>query len=913
MAEPIGRRHEQESLLDVLARAESGDCTVAHLVGDAGMGKSTLMDAVRDDAARRGHVTLGGGLTAAETGLSWAGLATLVRRVPVDMLERLPVGQARAVSAALGTGDGSADALLVAAGLTSLVTALAETATVTVLIDDLHWLDPATAGALSFAVRSLEHTRVAFVFASRPVELPLEPTRLVPPERFVGLSLDGLSVAALRALLDDRFGVQLGRIDLIGLHETTGGNPWHAIEAGRLIAAGHSAQAAMLPPSLHAVVAAHLRLLPVEVLPPLRAAALSAAPTIDVLERLFTSAEVRAAVLAAERAEVLDVRGTALRFRHPTLVAGLVEGMGAFERRDLESRLAEVVDNDEERALLSASAATQPSSAIAAAMEQAATDARRRGAMHVATQHASRSWELTPVDDVADRRRRRVLLADLLATAGEPARARAIYDELLAEPYADDAAWEAVTGRTIVVAHLDGESAAGDMVDLLVAAAGDDPTRLARAYAIATRLQLLNGNPDAVGSAARLIELARSGGDVDEILTAEVLSAIVLVIRGEPYDVDGLLDRCVAHWGAESPRPGMLMAEVLVWTDRLDAVDLHLAPALVAAQASGQVIEMMNQLDQMGDAHLRSARWAEAERCYEQYHDINAAAGEIVAAGSRTADIAYMDAIRGRRESARLHLAEASRSTRSATRVELGQIAARRGSSALFLGDPAAAVTHLSEAREHLRAAGVVDVGAMPYLADLAEALVAVGRVADAAAVAADLRTLAARSGRHRARLEAARATALVAAAEGDVETAEAEWERAMQVHDEVALPFERARTLMIGGVLARRSGRRTDARTRLDAARAEFARLGAVTFVERADDELARCGQDVTANSGELTPTERQIAALVANGRTNAEIAATLFISVRTVESNLTKVYRKLGVRSRTGLVGHMAEFPTP
>lgn len=230
------------------------------------------------------------------------------------------------------------------------------------------------------------------------------------------------------------------------------------------------------------------------------------------------------------------------------------------------------------------------------------------------------------------------------------------------------------------------------------------------------------------------------------------------------------------------------------------------------------------------------------------------------------------------------------------------QVAARAGFVALVRGDADQAVTLLLEARLVADELGFEDLGALPFRADLVEALLVTGRSGEAVQIAEEAAVLAARSGRPRGRAEAGRALALAAAAAGELAAAEEGVRQALDAFSEITVPFDHARLLLTAGVISRRAGRRTEARARLDEARALFVGLLAAPFVVRADAELARLGTRAADASG-LTPTERQVAELVAVGRTNAEVAAELFVSLRTVESNLTRVYRKLGVRSRTEL----------
>jgi DNA-binding CsgD family transcriptional regulator len=237
------------------------------------------------------------------------------------------------------------------------------------------------------------------------------------------------------------------------------------------------------------------------------------------------------------------------------------------------------------------------------------------------------------------------------------------------------------------------------------------------------------------------------------------------------------------------------------------------------------------------------------------------------------------------------------------------ELAAIAGFVEVSLGNASAALSHLEPLRASLLGGGFREptVVALRYHHNAIEALVAAGRPDDAEELAAELEQLGRRLDRAWALAIAARGRGLVCSARGDAIGAAAAFEEAVRAHERLDEPFERARTLLAQGSLRRRANQRRAARAALDEALAEFERLGARIWAERAREELARIGGRAPSSS-ELTPSERRVAELVVQGRTNREVAAALFVAERTVETHLSHIYGKLGVRSRTELARRLA-----
>jgi len=302
--------------------------------------------------------------------------------------------------------------------------------------------------------------------------------------------------------------------------------------------------------------------------------------------------------------------------------------------------------------------------------------------------------------------------------------------------------------------------------------------------------------------------------------------------------------------------------------------------------------------------------WRNAEAARE----IAEQAGQEAVGGYALAMQALADAHRGREQDAREAAARALELGRTTELTPVTQFArAALGLLELSLGRPAEAAEHLAPLVELARTERICEPGLTRYVPDQVEALLELGRLDEAGELLDWYEGNAVRLSRRGATASSRRCRGLLAAAQGALDEALIHFESALAEHDSVPLPFDRARTLLLYGAALRRSKRKADARDRLEEAVASFDELGAAAFAGRARAELARIGGRRRSEGG-LTATERQIAGLVAEGRSNKEVAAALFVTVKTVEANLSRVYAKLGLRSRADLARHLAtDEPAP
>ncbi len=904
----MGRRHELELIGDAFARTAGGRRTVVSIRGEAGIGKTCLTAALAETAVRQGATVITSAATEVEAELGWAGLASLLRAIDPAVLDALPEWHAEALGAATGHRPRAGlEPGAVAAALAALLQSMVSSDPCVIVIDDLQWLDHASASAVTFALRHLTDRPILFAFAARPVTVAIDLARLGGDDLVV-IEPSPLSLAGTRVLLAG-VGVRLGRVDLVRVQEATGGNPLHVTETARLLRAGGAIADALLPNSLREIIDADLRRLPDEHVDVLAAAALMPQPNVELLLHLFAEERVERALSAAESLEVVRVgdRDEAIVFRHPLLRSGLADRLTTIERRRLHGRCAELDVPTAIRAFHLGASISGTDPEAADHLERAADDASDRGLPDAALAHAEAALAATDPGDHAARRRRALLSASLALDAGEPRRSDELIGPWLAEldalvaagePLPDDAL-DVLINAAVSTAHVRGARTAQPLFERALELAPVGSAKRAKAASSLALVLLYSDVNRSSAFVAQALAEARASGD--ERLEQELAAALdmTLVLTGHPVDpfVDDLAT--VANVSILIDR-----LSIAVWTDDHARAAAILAEALRRLAESQSATHEHNILLQALDLRTRLGQLDEAadlaERAWLLAEDVESAIG-------RSSDIVVIAILRGDRDSAERHLALIDDVPPEQEPIVVGQIRHAFGVAALAAGDVSGAVDHLRTAAAAFDEAGVVEVGTIPIASRLVEALVLGDHIDEAEQVATELVRLAERSGRKRAAAEAARALGTVRAAQGDLAAAAELVQDAIVSFDALGMPLERVQTLVLAASVARRQRRRGAARAALEDARAEAVRCGAHGLLPRIDTERERLGTRVA--DGELTLTERQIVELVARGRSNAEIAAELHLSVRTVESNLTRVYRKQGIRGRSELISrHIA-----
>jgi len=892
------------------------------LQGEAGVGKTTLWTAGLEEAGNRGLRVLEARPAESETALSFSGLGDLLDPVLDEALAHLPAGQKRALSRALvleEVAGPAPDPHAVGVAVLSAMRALADERPVLVAVDDVQWLDAASSGALAYAARRLRAESVGVLLARRaPLASTLldELRRSFPAECFTEVDVGPLDVGALHHVVHDHLGFALPRPLLAEVHQASGGNPFYALEIVRMLRrSGLSVEAGQplpVPESLHELVHGRLQALSPESRDYLLAAAALSHPTVSLVEAA-TAVTRDVGLVPALEARIVELDADRIRFTHPLLAAGAYETADPRRRAEVHARLAELVDDPEARGRHLAASVTQPDEAVAAALEEAARHARARGAPRPAALLLDRARELTPSDRPEEALRRAVDAAYLHFESGDSPRAEAQLRDVIGRLDAGRARATALV-RLARVRSYEAQAEAADLFLQAVDEADGDRVILARAHeGVASCLfRLRERLEDAVEHAELAVGLALDLGD--ESLAAEALSTQVLpeTLLGRTTAA-ATTQRALAF--QETAKDLRVLAQPLFnaavhwwWTDALEKSRDALAEMLQRSRELGDessapyVLVLLGQVESaLGDLESALAHAAEGQELSEQ-------SGQDTLFAYHLALESLVEAQRGRVEPARaaaLRALERVPETggRPAELVATGAV----GHLELALGDPEAAVARLEPAIDFVRREAFGEPAAMRFVVDHIEGLIELGRQDEAAELLDWYEGNARRLERASALAACFRCRGLLAAQAGVLDDAVGAYEEALEWHGRVEIPLDRGRTLLALGAAQRRAKRRREGRETLETALEIFGRIGTELWSERARSELRRISGRA-ATPGALTPAEERVAALVAEGKTNREVAAALFLSERTVEGHLSHVFGKLGVRSRTELARVLA-----
>ena len=909
-ADVVGRDEELAAITGFL---EPGAPACAAVIdGEPGIGKTTVWRAAAGAAAARGFRALEARPAESEATLAFSSLADLLGDVLDDVLAELPPPQRRALEVALlleDAGDERLDRRAAAAGLLGSLRALAADASVLVAIDDVQWLDAPSAAALEFAVRGLRDEPLALLLARRAGEAGergLE--RALPEERLLRVPIGPLDFVPLNAVLHERLGTALPRPVLHRIHELSGGNPFFALELARrpeLLDSGHA-----LPPTLDRLVRGRIDALPEQARRALLAAAAASQPTVELVERVV---DVRDTLAEAEAAGIVALARGTVRFEHPLLASAAYAAADPVERRETHRRLALLVRDPEERARHLALAATRPDEAVAAALDEGAARARARGAPASAADLSEQAALLTPAERAAEAHRRTADAAYYHFESGDSRRARAMLAEVATQLPAGPERAELLIRLARVRSYSDDLQAATELFQQAAEEAGGSTLLAARALeGAATQLVRRRTRlAEAVAQAKAAAELARELGE--ETLLAEALGSQLLAEatlgRAEAAET---LDAALEHQqAAESERilaqPKWTAAITRMWWGEPAEVRRTYEELIERGREFGDEGSLAYVYVLLAQADCLLGDFERARRDTDAAREIGEQAGQDTFVAYALAVRAYADAHCGRVEEAQ-EAAAVALDLAEKTQMTLAQhfATAALGLLGLSLGHAEEASARLAPLVAFARAEDTCEPGVIRFVPDHVEALIELGRLDEVEELLDWYETNARRLGRRGALASALRCRGLLAAAAGDLDRSLALFEQALEEHDAAPLPFDRARTVLARGAALRRAKRKAEARAALEEAAAAFEALDAAVLAAKARSELARIGGRRRSDGG-LTATERQIAELVAEGRSNKEVAAALFVSVKTVEANLSRVYAKLGIRSRAALASSL------
>ena len=918
-----GRDAELASLRDFVGAVSDG-ATALVLEGEAGMGKTTLWRAGAAAAEEGGFRVLRALPAESETALSFSGIGDLLDPVLDEALAPLPAGQRRAISRALILDDEegpSPDPHAVGIALLNAFRSLAEQRPLIVAVDDVQWLDPASSGALAYASRRLRDEHVGVLLARRtPLEsaLLVELRRALPGDRCTALEVGPLDVASLHRVVQDHLGATLPRPLLAEVHQASGGNPFYALEIVRMLRRSsvsvEAGQPLPVPESLHDLVHGRLLALPPECRDFLLAAAAHAHPTIPITE-VATGVERGQGLMPALEARVVELEGDRIRFTHPLLAAGAYETADPLRRAEIHTRLAELLENPEARAWQLAASVELPDEEIAAALDGAAQHARARGALRPAALLLDRARELTPTDRPDHAVRRAVDAAYLHFESGDSPRAEAQLRDVTA-PLAPGRERARALNVLARIRTYDAPQEAVELFLQVVAEAEEDPETLAVAHegVASSLIWLFERLDEVVRNADVAFGFALELGD--EALAADVLLSKVTAeaLLGRST-ADATVDEALALQETASGRrvldqPLIALAECWTWTDAPERARDTLGDLLQRAMELGDenskpwllVLEGQAEavLGDLADA-LDHAR--EAVTAAEQ-------SGQPLFAAHSLALESLVQAQLGRIEETKEAAHQALGFGRGAGQVRFMATHAL-GHLELALGAPKRVIECLEPTVEFVLREAIVEPGAIRFVVDQVEALIELGRGDEAAELLRWYEGNARRLERISALANCMRCRGLLAAQAGALDDALAAYTEALDWHARIELPLDRGRTLLALGAAQRRMKRRREARQTLEEALAVFERIGAELWAKRARAELRRISGRA-ATPGALTPAEERVASLVAEGKTNREVAAALFLSERTVEGHLSHVFGKLGVRHRAEVASALASRQT-
>jgi DNA-binding CsgD family transcriptional regulator len=898
----IGRERECERIDAVLSSAQSGRATSLVLLGDAGIGKTALLDYAAGQAEERQMVVIRVRGIESEAEVAFGGLLGVSRPL-FQHLDSLAEPHAKALRGALGlTSQGTAPVggrLIIAAATLSLVAAAAERRPLLVLVDDANWLDGPSGDALFFAAKRLDADAVAILFAAR----------ILDSAGLEEVHVGGLEVGEAQELLGATCHPDVVRT----LVEHTGGNPLALLELPRTLSEAQRQGAeplnepATLSEHLVRAFAHRVTNLGEDARRALLIAAASDTGDVPTILNALELLDLHSSSLeAAEDNELIRLAGAVLEFQHPLVRSATYHGAAPSERRRAHRALADALagQDDEREAWHRAAAAFGQDERAASLLDATAERSRARAAYAVAAAAHERAAGL---GDEARRSDRLRLAADAAWHAGATARASQLIDDALGGVATAEARGELVALRARMELYCGDQRRAYrwfvEAADLV------EPTNSERAAEIvadAISAGIQTGGSELATAAERLQRSRAARDPFVELLLGQAL-VMAGSFGGTATGIERLLQSVAALSGGKIvPESSFefLAAARAYWVVGRNSEAASLAREGVWRARNGQAAGLLPQLLRiLAIAEYDRGDWAGARAAAAEAAELAPELGQSSIQCAALALLAEVEAAVGDRDACEDHAREGS-DIAVALGLDLFRERAERalGRLQLVRGELDAAAAQLEEVASRLARSENHELNVSP-LPDLVEVYVRLGRSDEASEALARLESLTnpAFPGEE-ALFERSRGIA------ADDASFSAHFHRALELHESDLFPLELARTELCFGERLRRTGDRRAAREHLEEAAGAFVGLGALAWVKRADDELRATGQRLRRRGPVerdfLTPREAQIADEVAQGKSNREVAAALYLTPKTVEFHLTRIYRKLGVRSRSELV---------
>ena len=899
MSALVDRAAECEVLDRLLDGAHTGSSGVLLLRGEPGIGKTSLLDYAIEAASDMRVLNVGG--VQAEFDLPFAALQLLLTPIS-DRIEELPKPQRHALDAAVGRGAGApSDRFLVGLAVLTLLSNAADEKPLVCAVDDVEWLDDASAEVLAFVARRLEsEPLVLLLTCGDPAGGGLRFNKL--PE----LEVNGLSEADSRELLSRAAGSGLGdevRDRLVGELE---GNPLALLELARELTAAQLSGSSPLPDALplsarlEETLLRGVRALPSETQSLLLLVAAERSGEPDLLWRAADQLGISQSALGP--AESVLRTGTQIAFRHGLVRAAVYASATEGLRRDAHLALAGAMDPvlDRHRAAWhSARASVGADESIAAELQASAETAMDRGGYPAAGAFLELSAQHTPKASRRATRRLDAVQAQLSAGALDKA------STLLTQASADELnELQRAHARRLRASLAFARGENGHTWKLLLEAARElepyDVWEARATYLQALTLTMFAGRLAShdVAETARAARAAPPVPASEATPTDLLLDGFALLFSESHARAEPTLRRAVEavrdSGGLEAVGPAYQAAFEL-WDD--EALYALATRRVELARTGGALLALPNALSQLGTYEVMVGRFDVAAATFDEGREISAATGDAGMLGKSDLGSLILAAWRGKEAEAK------------ALAHECASDGAARGIGT-FVGLAQYALSVLELGQGHYRSALSAAQGASldallvtRTLPELVEAAVRCGEAEVAAEAVDRLAESTLASSTHWGLGTLARSRALVAA-DADAEDLYLE---AIDHLQRCRVTTQLARTRLVYGEWLRRAPRRREAREQLRAACEMFDGMGAGAFAGRAEVELAATGEHVRMRSPttlqNLTPHEVRIARLAGEGATNLEIGAQLYISPRTVEYHLSKVFRKLGISSRVEL----------
>lgn len=902
----VGRADELSALLQAFDAASP--TRVVHIDGPAGIGKTTLLRQALTVGNSAGQRVVSVSPTSAERQTAWGGVRLLLTAGLADLAARHDevIDPSLLIVTGLADRPSSPDDeptdTQAAFALASLIDRLQRRVALVIVLEDAQWIDAASAAALTIAIRAGGRWAVTRRTGERPV---LDVRRACAAEELVHIELAPMEAHDLDLLAKIETGRPWNRVEVTRLLELSGGNPLHARELVRAYPGPGEIAKSTGVTSLEDLFGERIDALSNGDFDVLALLALMARPDLGALLQLVDPTQAEPALAMAEQLGLLHVSTNNCEFDHALTRRAIVDRVGGVHRARLHRRLAEVAEHPVERAWHMGQGALGPDAAIAAVLEETGVAMYERGDSAPAADMLARSVELTSTNEPLDRRRRACRAGTAAADAGDWSRAHDLLVGVVA--VAGDAP-VAIAGRNsyvVAVNRLFGAKPTLDAIDVLLPVV-TDPFERAELLAKSVRITMFNDLEAANDVAVRSLEHAESTGIERLIIGARLGLEQIRLLRGFAVDpAPFLVDRAKMTYAEIGYTARACLEEITDFLDIHDVARELCTETYEYGAATGSTADVHNALNRLVGIERRCGNWARSKDVADEYVSlVSGHNGELP--GQQSVEQLWHMAATGDHALVAQWVPVVVAEAEASFPIGRFPILCDAGFALLAIGDLVGAVELFRAAQSTADDLHLRDVRSADYHVNFIEALLPLGHLDEAEAVVADIEVIAGLGNSSFAAFETARAQGLVLAARGRYDEARLVLNEVLGSADELHRPFEHARGLLqLGGVL-RRLGARTQSRDALDRADVIFIELGASPWVARVASERELLGQRgrSTGDPTALSAAEEQVVNLALAGRSNQAIAAELFVSVRTVESHLTRVYRKLGVKSRSELI---------